>query len=91
MQAIAAGWHYKSAKQLKELGDKVGRERILVMHGTKDNMITFHHGKVLIEELQPRKSYVKEGSGHVLMLELTEWHNGVIEEMVTKTQAMGRE
>lgn len=25
MQAIAAGWHYKSPKQLEELGDKVGQ------------------------------------------------------------------
>lgn len=38
-QAIAAGWHHKSAEQLKELGDAVGRERIQVMHGTVDNMI----------------------------------------------------
>jgi hypothetical protein len=30
LQAIAAGWHYKSPAQLKELGDKVGRERISV-------------------------------------------------------------
>lgn len=31
LQAIAAGWHHKSPAQLKELGDKVGRERIAVM------------------------------------------------------------
>lgn len=31
MQAIAAGWHHKSAEQLKELGDKVGRERMYVL------------------------------------------------------------
>lgn len=33
LQAIAAGWHHKSAEQLKEIGDKVGRERIMVLHG----------------------------------------------------------
>ena len=38
-QAIAAGWHHKSAEQLEALGDAVGRERIQVMHGTVDNMI----------------------------------------------------
>lgn len=31
LQAIAAGWHHKSPAQLKELGDKVGRDRIAVM------------------------------------------------------------
>jgi hypothetical protein len=90
LQAIAAGWHHKSKKQLEELGDKVGRERICVMHGTMDNMITVYHGRVLIEELKPGTSYIKEGSGHVLMLELTAWHDEVIEEMVQKTEAMGK-
>jgi hypothetical protein len=90
LQAIAAGWHYKSKKQLEELGDKVGRERISVMHGTMDNMITVHHGRLLIDELQPKTSHIREGSGHVLMLELTQWHDGVVEEMVQRTEAMGK-
>ncbi|CAF9909237.1 MAG: hypothetical protein HETSPECPRED_008888 [Heterodermia speciosa] len=38
-QAIAAGWHHKSAEQLNALGDAVGRDRIQVMHGTVDNML----------------------------------------------------
>ena len=33
LQAIAAGWHYMSPERLKELGDKVGRNRIMVLHG----------------------------------------------------------
>jgi len=33
LQAIAAGWHYMSPERLNELGDKVGRERIMVLHG----------------------------------------------------------
>lgn len=37
LQLYSAGFHHKSAKQLKRLGDLVGRERILVYHGTKDN------------------------------------------------------
>ena len=37
-QAIAAGWHHKSDAQLKEIGDKVGQARILVLHGTKDRI-----------------------------------------------------
>lgn len=88
LQAIAAGWHHKSAKQLKEIGDRVGRERILLMHGTRDNMITVHHGRVLIEELEPGKSLVIEGAGHVLMLERMEWFNKVVEEMFAETEKM---
>jgi hypothetical protein len=38
LQAIAAGWHHMDGKRLKELGDRVGRERIMVLHGTRDNM-----------------------------------------------------
>lgn len=90
MQAIAAGWHHKSAAQLKEIGDKVGRERILVMHGTKDNMISVPHGRNLIELLKPGTGVIREGTGHVFMLEETEWHNGMIEEMVAKAEKLGK-
>ena len=91
LQAIAAGWHFKSQAQLAEIGDKVGRGRILVMHGTMDNLITCQHGRVLIEELKPGKSYIVEGAGHVLMLERTEWYNGIVKAMVTETEKMGKE
>lgn len=40
LQAIAAGWHHKSAAQLKEIGDKVGRQRIMVVHGMFPTSIT---------------------------------------------------
>lgn len=77
MQAIAAGWHYKSAEQLRELGDKVGRERICVVHGTEDRMISVPHGRKLIAmlELGADRGVVKEGVGHVFMLEEWKWHN----------------
>lgn len=90
LQAVAAGWHFKSAGQLQEIGDKVGRERILVMHGTRDNMIACQHGQVLIEELKPGKSFVVEEAGHVIMLERTEWYNGVVEAIVAETEKMGK-
>jgi hypothetical protein len=35
LQAVAAGWHHKSAAQLKEIGDNVGRERISACHMAK--------------------------------------------------------
>jgi hypothetical protein len=41
LQAIAAGWHCLDERRLNELGDTVGRERIMVLHGTKDNMSEF--------------------------------------------------
>ncbi|CAL3970023.1 unnamed protein product [Diplocarpon coronariae] len=88
LQAIAAGWHYKSASQLSEIGDKVGRNRILVIHGTKDNMITVPLGRKLIDQLKPGMSEIKEGIGHVFMLEETEWLHAKIEELVRKVEAL---
>ena len=79
-----------SAARLKELGDKVGRERILVMHGTKDNMITVPHGRVLIEGLKPGVGVIREGTGHVFLLEEWRWHNEMIEEQVRKTMALSQ-
>jgi hypothetical protein len=84
LQAIAAGWHHKSAAQLKELGDKVGRERIMVCHGTNDNMITVPHGRKLIEMLQPGTGVIREGTGHVFMLEEANWHNEIVEAQIAK-------
>ncbi|CZT05834.1 related to alpha/beta hydrolase [Rhynchosporium graminicola] len=90
MQAIAAGWHNKSPEQLKEIGDKVGRERIMVLHGTRDNMISVPHGRKLIEYLEPGTSEIKEGSGHVFMLEEWEWHDSMIIGMVEKTKKLSK-
>lgn len=89
LQAIAAGWHHKSAAQLKEIGDNVGRERIFVLHGTADNMISVPHGRKLIEMLQPGTAVIKEGVGHVFMLEDTYWHNDMIAEQIEKTRKLG--
>lgn len=88
MQAIAAGWHSKSPAQLRELADKVGRERILVMHGTGDAMITLPHGEKLIAGLEPAESYIRPGMGHVLMLEDWKWHNETIAKLIDRTEAM---
>jgi len=88
LQAIAAGWHHKSPEQLKEIGDKVGRERIMVLHGTKDNMISVPHGRKLIGWLQPGVSEIKEGAGHVFMLEGWKWHNDMVEKMVRNGEAL---
>ncbi|KAI0595496.1 Alpha/Beta hydrolase protein [Biscogniauxia sp. FL1348] len=81
MQLVAAGWHNKSPEQLRQLADQVGRERILVMHGTDDNMISPPHGRKLIDCLQPGKGLLVEGMGHAPIMERTEWFNECIEEM----------
>jgi pimeloyl-ACP methyl ester carboxylesterase len=85
LQAVAAGWHFKSAKQLKEMADRVGRERTCVMHGTADRMITFHHAEVLRRELGEGVRFERfDGKGHVLLWEEKDAFNRVVEEMVEK-------
>lgn len=90
LQAVAAGWHHKSPKQLEEIGDKVGRERIMVLHGTKDKMISVPHGRKLIEWLKPGIAVIKEGTGHVFMLEEWKYHNEMVERMILKGEAMNK-
>ncbi|KAI1452028.1 alpha/beta-hydrolase [Annulohypoxylon moriforme] len=80
LQLIAAGWHSKSPEQLKDLGDNVGRERILVLHGTDDGMISTHHGKKLIEYLKPGQGLIVDGLGHAPINERTLWFNKLLEE-----------
>ena len=73
-----------SPERLKELGDKVGRERIMVLHGTGDRMISVFHGEKLIRLLEPGTSVIKEGTGHVFMIEEWKWHNDMIEGQIEK-------
>lgn len=69
-QAVAAGWHHKSREDMQKLGDRVGRSRICVVHGTIDRMITFPHGQTLVEELRKGDESVREeffeGQAHVV-------------------------
>ena len=89
LQAIAANWHHKSPAQLKAIGDKVGRNRIAVVHGTKDNMITFPHAEVLVKELGPDVQFkVFEGKGHALFLEERDAFNALLEEFVQRTKGL---
>lgn len=81
LQLIAAGWHHKSAAQLARMADAVGRERILVMHGTEDGMISVPHGRKLIDFIRPAEGIIVEGMGHAPLVERWEWFNGVLERM----------
>lgn len=91
-QAVAAGWHHKSTAQLKEIGDRVGRERIQVMHGTIDNMITVPHAEVLVKDLGGEESGVKriifDGRGHVLPMEERREFARLVADIVAKAEAL---
>lgn len=82
LQLVAAGWHSKTPEQLAGMADAVGRERIMVMHGTEDRMISVPHGRKMVEYVKPGRALIIEGMGHGPMMERTAWFNGVIEEMV---------
>lgn len=90
LQAVAAGWHHKSPEQLQKMGDEVGRERIVVVHGDMDRMITVWHGQKLMELLKPEEAIVKERVGHVFFMEETEWHDALIERRFERGYELNR-
>ncbi|OJJ43213.1 hypothetical protein ASPZODRAFT_74631 [Penicilliopsis zonata CBS 506.65] len=80
LQVAACNFHKKSPDQLKLLADSVGRERIAVIHGTADRMLTYRHAEILREELGEGiffKSY--EGVGHMLPWEVEQDLNELLE------------
>lgn len=85
LQAIAAGWHYKSPQALQEIAKKVGKRRIMVVHGTKDRMITFPHGVVLWRGLE--KGEGKTGREYIGMeVEDDVWEEGEVEKRFVRDQ-----
>ncbi|KAI9822021.1 MAG: hypothetical protein M1832_003193 [Thelocarpon impressellum] len=93
LQAIAAGWHHKSAAQLRDLADAVGRPRIQVIHGAEDRMISAPHGAVLVAELggpEQVRSIVVEDAGHVLPMEQRVPFRGWMLEHVRKTEELNK-
>lgn len=62
------------------MADAVGRDRILVLHGTVDEMISVPHGKILIDFIKPKTGVILENAGHGIPLERTEWLNNFLEE-----------
>ncbi|PNS20052.1 Protein STB3 [Sphaceloma murrayae] len=87
-QAVAAGWHYKSKEQLEDLAERVGRERIAVVHGTEDRMLVFHHAEMLLDELGGESSGISkfffEGQGHVIPIEKRKEFKEIIVGMCEK-------
>jgi hypothetical protein len=85
LQALACNWHYKSPQQLQEIANKVGKKRIMVVHGTKDRMITFPHGVVLWRGLE--KGEGRTGREYVGMeVEDDVWEEGEIEKHFVRDQ-----
>jgi pimeloyl-ACP methyl ester carboxylesterase len=93
LQAIAAGWHHKSAGQISEIGDETGRKRITVVHGTEDRMIDFKHFELLKEELGGEDSGCTfrtwNGKGHVLVWEVEEEFNEFMEKRFEECEKLG--
>lgn len=83
-QLLAAGGHYKSPEQLQAIADIVGRERIMVMHGTGDNMISIENGKALIDIIEPGTALIEEGMSHTPVLDRPQWLNALLEEKLKK-------
>jgi len=88
MQLVAAGWHEKSALQLKEMGDKVGRERIAILHGDQDRMIDVKMGRKLMQLVQPGRAIVMPGMGHAPIVSDSKWFNKMLEERIDECEAM---
>jgi hypothetical protein len=85
LQAVAAGWHYKSPADLKKIAESVGKRRIMVVHGTKDRMISFPHGVVLWRGLE--KGEGKTGREYVGMeVEEDVWEEGEVQKRFIKGQ-----
>ncbi|KAL7949699.1 Alpha/Beta hydrolase protein [Trichoderma barbatum] len=82
-QLIAAAGHWKSPEQLRTMADRVGRERILIMHGTADNMITVPNGEKLIKHIEPGVGLIVEGMGHAPVMDRAVWFNSLLEERFT--------
>ena len=89
LQAIAAGWHYKSPAQIAEMGDRVGRDRIQVIHGDLDRMITVPHGEVLAAELGGEEKgvtvIIAKGKSHGLPMEWRREFTKAIAALIEKT------
>lgn len=96
LQLIAAGWHHKSPAQLRAMADAVGRDRILVLHGTADRMISVPHGRKLRDHLSDGgggdapglTAIIEDGMGHVPPLERTEWFHELFEGRIAKGEAL---
>lgn len=87
-QLAAVVGHRKSASQLRDMAERVGRERILVVHGTLDRMIGANNGEKLIRMLQPAVGLIIDGMGHAPIMERAHWFNALIQDRLTACSQM---
>jgi len=79
-QMFGAATHRKTKEQLQDLADKVGRDRIWIVHGDQDAMIDVSHGERLRDAIQPAYWSIEKGMGHGAIVERTAWFNELLEE-----------
>ncbi|KAM3539746.1 hypothetical protein ARSEF1564_007319 [Beauveria bassiana] len=78
-QLAAVVGHRKSASQLRAMAEQVGRDRILVVHGTDDRMIGANNGEKLIRLIKPGVGLIVDGMGHAPIMERAAWFNELME------------
>ncbi|KAF9870672.1 hypothetical protein CkaCkLH20_11774 [Colletotrichum karsti] len=75
LQAVAAGWHYKSPEDLAKMGDLIGRSRIMVQHGDLDETITFPHFEFFKTGFgEGPEFFVWDGCGHIPFEKPEDYH-----------------
>ncbi|KAG8411462.1 hypothetical protein J3458_015519 [Metarhizium acridum] len=79
-QLLAAAGHSKSPAQLRSMADAVGRERILVLHGTADKMLVVRNGERLARLVEPGVVMLVDDMGHAPIFERSVWFNGFMDE-----------
>ncbi|KJZ77067.1 hypothetical protein HIM_03388 [Hirsutella minnesotensis 3608] len=81
-QAVAVVTHRMSDRELRAMADAVGRERILVVHGTEDRLLSVEHGHHFIDVIQPAQGIIIEGMGHACIMERSMFINKTLEESI---------
>jgi predicted esterase len=98
LQAIAAGWHHKSPAQLAKLAKSVGSNRIMVVHGTLDRMITYPHALDLLDGLRGTagandgtiEEHLVQGQAHVIPIEMRSDFHSWVARLVERTERMAK-
>ncbi|KAL1600746.1 hypothetical protein SLS60_007134 [Paraconiothyrium brasiliense] len=86
LQAAAAWLHYKSPEDLQKIANTIGRNRIMVVHGTKDRMLTFPQGVVVWRGLEKGEGRTGKENWLGIEEEKDVWEEGEIEKHFVKGQ-----
>jgi len=89
MHVIAAGTHAKSPEQLQKMGDRVGRDRIMIVHGVEDKAMPVALGRKLIDSVQPGEALIVEGLGHAPIHERPKWFNELLAARFEHGESLG--